>query len=220
MGFPMGGWGVFAGYLDKLKVRTVRRNKMDFSKIDFNSRELSRERKMLSKEEIEYYLTRNYGGDAGFSTEMLNRWGVPYPPPKGWRTALIKYGYPLLELEIIVSPEIKKLAMSMTKKNKKKSAKPKKHVPSLSEKKSFYDSWEWRTLRMKTIKKYGAICQCCGATPGMMTAGSAGVRIVVDHIKPISKYWELRLAKSNVQILCDECNMGVFGFSCGNFHNM
>ena len=73
---------------------------------------------------------------------------------------------------------------------------------------------------MKTIKKYGAMCQCCGATPGMMTVGSAGVRIVVDHIKPISKYWELRLAKSNVQILCDECNMGVFGFSCGNFHNM
>jgi 5-methylcytosine-specific restriction endonuclease McrA len=72
----------------------------------------------------------------------------------------------------------------------------------------FYKSWDWRTLRMKTIKKFGRRCQCCGATPSDMTVDGKPVRIVVDHIKPISKYWQLRLVPSNLQILCDECNQG------------
>lgn len=34
------------------------------------------------------------------------------------------------------------------------------------------------------------------------------MKIVVDHIKPLSKFWHLRLERSNLQVLCDECNMG------------
>lgn len=34
------------------------------------------------------------------------------------------------------------------------------------------------------------------------------VRIVVDHIKPISKHWHLRLDPDNLQVLCNDCNKG------------
>jgi len=80
--------------------------------------------------------------------------------------------------------------------------------PTVATKKDFYASWDWRTLRMEVIKEFGRACQCCGATPGMAYASGDPVRICVDHIKPISKFWELRLVKSNLQILCDECNQG------------
>jgi hypothetical protein len=89
-----------------------------------------------------------------------------------------------------------------------RSGKQKKANPSAASKDEFYKSWEWRTVRMEVLKEQGRSCQCCGATPGMTAADGAPVRIVVDHIKPISKYWHLRLERSNLQILCDECNMG------------
>lgn len=80
--------------------------------------------------------------------------------------------------------------------------------PTVGVKTEFYASWEWRTLRMEALKEFGRACQCCGAGPGMKAADGTPVRICVDHIKPISKFWELRLDRSNLQILCDECNQG------------
>lgn len=85
-------------------------------------------------------------------------------------------------------------------------AKP--HTPTHSEKTEFYASWEWQTLRMKTLKRHGRRCLCCGAKPGEFTVGGEPVRIHVDHIKPLSKHWELRLDPENVQVLCGECNKG------------
>ncbi len=90
-------------------------------------------------------------------------------------------------------------------------AAPKKAKPRptpVDAKKAFYASWEWRTLRMEVLKEHGPVCQCCGAKRGDTTVGGQLVKIVVDHIKPISKYWNLRLVRSNLQVLCDECNMG------------
>lgn len=63
----------------------------------------------------------------------------------------------------------------------------------------FYTSYAWRRLRMETIKRYGPVCMCCHADD---------VVIHVDHIKPLRKYWELRLDPDNVQILCEVCNHG------------
>jgi len=80
--------------------------------------------------------------------------------------------------------------------------------PTAAAKDEFYKSWEWRTLRMEVIKQHGRNCQCCGATPNDLDMAGKPVRIVVDHIKPISKHWHLRLDRSNLQVLCDECNMG------------
>lgn len=80
--------------------------------------------------------------------------------------------------------------------------------PSVAAKTEFYASWEWRKLRFEVIQEHGRACQCCGATPGMKYASGGPVRVCVDHIKPISKFWNLRLDRSNLQILCDECNQG------------
>lgn len=48
----------------------------------------------------------------------------------------------------------------------------------------------------------------CGMEPGDPRVGGGTVKICVDHIKPISKHWELRLEESNLQVLCMECNKG------------
>lgn len=68
--------------------------------------------------------------------------------------------------------------------------------------KDFLMTYEWRSLRMKALTKYGARCMCCGATP------SDGVRMHVDHIKPRLLFPELALSLENLQILCEECNHG------------
>lgn len=80
--------------------------------------------------------------------------------------------------------------------------------PGRDTKAAFYLSWEWRTLRMEALKEHGARCQCCGAKPTDTDMAGKPVKICVDHIKPISKFWNLRLDKKNLQILCDECNQG------------
>lgn len=80
--------------------------------------------------------------------------------------------------------------------------------PSVSEKAEFYASWEWTTLRMAVLKANDRRCECCGSSAHDMTVGGELVRIQVDHIKPISKFWELRLDDKNLQVLCAECNRG------------
>lgn len=86
--------------------------------------------------------------------------------------------------------------------------KEKQQATAKDGKAEFYLSWEWRTLRMKVLQQYGARCMCCGATPDHKTVGGDPVSIVVDHIKPLSKYWDLRLDRGNLQVLCQECNQG------------
>lgn len=80
--------------------------------------------------------------------------------------------------------------------------------PKKTEKEKFYTSWEWRTLRMKVIKKHGAVCMCCGATPAHRDMRGKPTKIVVDHIKSLHTHWGLRLDENNLQVLCDECNQG------------
>ena len=66
----------------------------------------------------------------------------------------------------------------------------------------FYSSWEWKKLRYRVLKFYGPICMLCGAT------NKDGKRIVVDHINPIRRYPKLALSFDNLQVLCNDCNMG------------
>lgn len=66
----------------------------------------------------------------------------------------------------------------------------------------FLGSYQWRELRMKVIKAYGAVCMCCGASP------KSGAVICVDHIKPRKRRPDLALEFSNLQVLCEECNHG------------
>lgn len=77
-----------------------------------------------------------------------------------------------------------------------------KAVDSFVTSDAFLRSYEWRRLRMVVLKRDGARCRACGATP------SDGVRMNVDHIKPRRKYPELALEADNLQVLCEECNHG------------
>lgn len=64
----------------------------------------------------------------------------------------------------------------------------------------FYQSKAWATVRYAALMKHGARCQCCGAT------AADGASMHVDHIKPRSKFPDLALELSNLQVLCGLCN--------------
>lgn len=68
---------------------------------------------------------------------------------------------------------------------------------------NFYATREWRELRWRVISKSIAECVICGRNHKQH-----GVVLHVDHIKPRSRYPELELDESNMQVLCEDCNLG------------
>lgn len=66
----------------------------------------------------------------------------------------------------------------------------------------FYRSREWRELRYEALIRCGRRCMCCGAQP------KDGIILHVDHVKPRSKYPHLELDINNLQVLCEDCNLG------------
>lgn len=76
--------------------------------------------------------------------------------------------------------------------------KPKEEILS----KDFYQSREWRQVRYEALRKHGGRCLCCGR------GSKQGVILHVDHIRPRSLYPELALSVNNLQILCEDCNLG------------
>ena len=79
---------------------------------------------------------------------------------------------------------------------------PKRVTSKKQSSKSFYSSREWREVRVKALVKNGRKCCLCGRAP------KDGIILHVDHIKPRSNYPELELSLSNLQILCEDCNLG------------
>jgi len=68
--------------------------------------------------------------------------------------------------------------------------------------KEFFASKEWRELRYRVLSSQGRVCTLCGATK------ESGAMLHVDHIKPRSKFPDLWLEESNLQVLCEDCNLG------------
>ncbi len=66
----------------------------------------------------------------------------------------------------------------------------------------FYQTPEWRELRYRVLEHYGNKCMACGRGP------SVGIIIHVDHILPRSIYPEHALNFDNMQVLCEDCNIG------------
>jgi hypothetical protein len=69
----------------------------------------------------------------------------------------------------------------------------------------FYRSHGWRSVRIDALEanreRYGALtCECCLT----MTTGQWHV----DHIHPRSSHPELALDLANLQVLCEDCNVG------------
>lgn len=82
---------------------------------------------------------------------------------------------------------------------------PNQHSKALIAK-NFFASMAWRILRYKALKLYGRKCFVCANGP------HNGKVIHVDHIKPRSLFPELALDINNLQILCEDCNMGKRNF--------
>jgi 5-methylcytosine-specific restriction endonuclease McrA len=66
----------------------------------------------------------------------------------------------------------------------------------------FYGSDDWLRVRYGALVRAGGYCECCGEGP------KPGKPLHVDHVKPRSKYPELELEPTNLQVLCPDCNMG------------
>lgn len=68
---------------------------------------------------------------------------------------------------------------------------------------TFYLSREWQALRYQVIRHANGMCAACGAT-----AQSSGRPMHVDHIIPRSIDPSKALEFSNLQLLCEACNLG------------
>jgi len=91
-------------------------------------------------------------------------------------------------------------------KAKKKKTKPKKSkksvlTPYQKQSRDFLKSRAWREVRYKALLLHGKKCQCCGAKP-------PSIILHVDHIKCRYQFPKLKLEISNLQILCEACNIG------------
>jgi 5-methylcytosine-specific restriction endonuclease McrA len=73
--------------------------------------------------------------------------------------------------------------------------------PSKEEIRDFYHSEAWKKARYNQLAR-SSRCAACGAS------AKDGAKMNVDHIKPLHKYWELRLSPKNLQTLCASCNWG------------
>lgn len=60
----------------------------------------------------------------------------------------------------------------------------------------------WNKLRYLILKRDGGRCCLCGRS------AADGVKLHVDHIKPVSIYPDLYYDPDNLQTLCEECNLG------------
>lgn len=73
----------------------------------------------------------------------------------------------------------------------------------------FYKSPAWRQIRLLALDNCRC-CQACGARP-------PDVVLHVDHVIPRYKAPHLALTLSNLQILCEDCNLGKGAWSMADF---
>ncbi len=66
----------------------------------------------------------------------------------------------------------------------------------------FYQTREWQKLRFNFARSLDGKCQMCGRSM------VHGIIIHVDHIVPRSKCPDRELDITNLQLLCEDCNMG------------
>lgn len=76
--------------------------------------------------------------------------------------------------------------------------------PSREDIRAFYRSPEWKRARYEQLAR-SRRCAACGSS------ANEGAVMNVDHIKPLHKRWDLRLARNNLQTLCASCNWGKGG---------
>lgn len=75
----------------------------------------------------------------------------------------------------------------------------------------FYKSRAWRELRLLVLDNVRG-CQACGARP-------PDVVLHVDHVLPRYTHPHLELCISNLQCLCEDCNLGKGAWSHADFRD-
>lgn len=98
---------------------------------------------------------------------------------------------------------VKCTKLTYSRKAKKKQRKQNRKNLNRSQSTDFYVSKEWRKVRYRVIQKHGGSCMACGRSKKVH-----GIVIHVDHIKPRSIYPDLALSFNNLQLLCEDCNLG------------
>jgi len=152
-----------------------------------------------TREEIEKKIAPD---GSGATRAVLAGWGVGWPPPKGWKKALLKQAD-----EISGSKNT-----TVTKNEKTMHGRATDEVTA----DGFYTSAKWRKLRFDVLEHCGARCMCCGWTPN---ASHDGNFIVVDHIKSRRLNPELEYEFDNLQVLCNDCNLGKGRFKVNDFRS-
>jgi 5-methylcytosine-specific restriction endonuclease McrA len=99
------------------------------------------------------------------------------------------------------NPKIHKKAKKLKKQPVFKAyAEAPKYRPKMG--KEFYLTREWRSLRWDVLVASDGKCKMCGRSR------DDGVIIHVDHIQPRSRFPALELERTNMQVLCEDCNIG------------
>ena len=176
------------------------------------------------------YLNKNKTSKGGWNKKQLNALGIVWPPTKGWKKRAIGSvltdekarafeGVTKSKDQIINkvskddgkdwswkpdNKDIPGIKVKSSKKNKNRGKKKanRKRV-SRVDNDNFYTSREWRELRVRVLEKYECKCMMCGQSPKIH-----GIVLHVDHINPRSKVPELSLDFNNLQLLCEDCNLG------------
>lgn len=143
-----------------------------------------------------YYNILKYGNyKKGFVCEVIRN---NFPGFKG-----LKQKDRIISKFIEERPQQMKKVMEIIKdKNHTEEIKKSKFKQYITIARNFYLSKEWRELRYEVLNENGGKCCLCGRS------AKDGVVLHVDHIIPLSKDWSKRLDKDNLQVLCEDCNLG------------
>lgn len=68
---------------------------------------------------------------------------------------------------------------------------------------NFYHTQEWQRVRYEALKRSSGSCCLCGRTHRQH-----GIVLHVDHIKPKIDFPELAFEVDNLQVMCEDCNVG------------
>ena len=111
------------------------------------------------------------------------------------KRVVVSLSHILDDFKIVTQVDLLQCIHKFNKKKPKKKKKAKATSPM------WIDS-KWRAVRYKALKAGNGSCCLCGAT------AKDGVKLHVDHIKPKSLYPHLEYELSNLQVLCEDCNIG------------
>ncbi|WP_107497064.1 HNH endonuclease [Thalassobius sp. I31.1] len=150
-----------------------------------------------TREEIEAKISSN---GLGATRDVLAGWGVPWPPPKGWKKLLLARADEAMGVVVPTKQPDRKTATELFPEH-----------PA-----AFYTTAKWRKLRFEVLSGEDAKCACCGWFVG---ADQSANYLVVDHIVSRKLRPDLEMERGNLQILCNECNLGKGRFKKTDFRH-